>query len=128
MKIQRQENNLNFSIFYCESICESSGTILVTNIPRSTIWKIFSENKRHPYCIREVQSLNLSDYTYRANFCNWLLIKHDMNSRFVRSIMRIDECLFTKHGAINDPNDNHVLFVNYNTNSDFLYLRGVESK
>lgn len=104
--------------FACENPHASIGVeSSAINIPRSIIWKI--------------------DYARWVDFCNWLLIQHAVNSRFVCNILWTVECLFTEDEAINTNHNPvmiiigtrriHFWYMKYITNSDVLYICGVEA-
>jgi len=72
-----------------------------SGISRSTIWRIFHENKLHPYRMSLHQALTIDDFRYRFEFCNWI---RQQPRNFHQKILFSDECTFSSDGSVNTWN------------------------
>ena len=73
-------------------------------ISKSSIQRVLSENKMHPYHFTRVQNLLPQDYGHRLNFCEWLLTQEENQPGFVQTILFTDESCFTREGVFNIHN------------------------
>lgn len=69
-----------------------------SGISRSTIWRIFRDNKLHPYRMSLHQTLTIADYGQRLEFCNWI---RQQPQNFSQKILFSDESTFISNGSVN---------------------------
>lgn len=80
----------------------------------SSIQRILSKHKRHPFSFYNVQSLILGDSQRRIQFCQWLLLRCQEDERFLEDIIWTDEAKFTRNGMYNRHNSHYWSDVNPN--------------
>lgn len=78
----------------------------------SSIQRILKKHKRHPFSFCNVQCLKPGDTQRRTEFCEWLLVKHQEDERFLENIIWTDESKFTKNGMYNRHNAHHWSDIN----------------
>ncbi|EZA54309.1 hypothetical protein X777_06139 [Ooceraea biroi] len=75
----------------------------------TSIWRIFRQNKFHPYRMSLYQALNNNDFYQRLAFCNWI---RQQPPDFHHKILFCDECTFKSVGSVNTWNCRHWSQVN----------------
>lgn len=72
-----------------------------SGVSRSTIWRIYHDNKFHPYRMMLHQALSIGDFRDRLEFCNWI---RQQPRNFHEKILFSDESTFVSDGAVNTWN------------------------
>lgn len=73
-------------------------------ISRTSVRRIISKYKFHPYHIQMHQELKEADFLNRMNFCNWVEQNLNENLNFSHKILFTDECTFHRNGFVNRHN------------------------
>jgi len=73
-------------------------------ISRSTVHRVLSDERFHPYHYTQVQHLLPNDYGARLRFCTWLINCENDRPDFARNILFTDESNFTRDGVYNSRN------------------------
>jgi len=73
-------------------------------ISRSTVHRVLSDERFHPYHYTRVQHLLPNDYGARLRFCTWLINCENDRPGFARNILFTDESNFTRDGVYNSRN------------------------
>lgn len=68
---------------------------------RSSVWKVLSKHRLHPYHVCLHQDLTEEDYRKRLDFCNWALIQKEADNDFFSKIIWTDEAKFCRDGNVN---------------------------
>lgn len=84
----------------------------VSGISRSTIHRILSSVKFHPFHCHIHQSLHGNDFQRRLDFCNWLLNQLSENPKFLSKILFTDEATFSRDGCVNLHNAHYWAEIN----------------
>lgn len=74
------------------------------DISRSSVQRILTANKMHPYHIQLLQELNDGDYERRVTFCQWAQNKIREQRNFSNYVLFCDEATFHKNGNVNRHN------------------------
>lgn len=76
-------------------------------IPKSTIQRVLTKNKYHPYKPTIVQELRAGDPIRRLGFCNWFQEKCIQNANFPNLVIWTDESHLSNCGIFNKHNRHH---------------------
>lgn len=72
-----------------------------SGIPQSSVIRILSGNKSHPYHISLCQELSDNDSRNRISFCKWMLQKFQENNHFSQNVLFGK---FINYGEVNGHN------------------------
>lgn len=115
-KTVRTEDNIINVLTYFEAHPQSSISCAEEelDISWSTIQRILSEFKMHPYKFSKVQSLLPGDFPQRVAFCENILIHLQEDPQFLRKMIWTDESKFSRNGINNCKNKHFWATVNPN--------------
>jgi hypothetical protein len=65
------------------------------------VWRILHEKSLHPHHIQQEQALVPPDHHARSVFCQWLLTKYIVNTKYAANILFTDEVRFTGDSIVN---------------------------
>lgn len=107
------ENALSVSIAVVEDPHRSSKEIGdIVAIPPSSVRRILSQNKFHPFKMKLCQQLGGTDFERRTNFCQWALNNIHADPDFFKKVLFTDECTFHNTGLVNHHNFHYYDTVN----------------
>lgn len=73
-------------------------------VSQHKVWKTFRENQLYPFHVQRIQALQPEDHPRRVQFCEWLLQQQRHDDNFTKTILVLDEALFTRNGMNNSRN------------------------
>lgn len=77
---------------------------VLTQISRTSIWRILKAYKFHPYKIHLVHQLNEDDFDRRQEFCELMVERLINNPNYLFNICFSDECSFFLNSTVNRHN------------------------
>nr|CAH7749731.1 unnamed protein product [Callosobruchus chinensis] len=92
-------------------------------IGQTSVKRILTKNKYHPYHVQLNQALEGQDFENRIYFCNWGRARIQEDALFLNTVMFTDKATFHNNG----PANRHNLHFYADVNPNFVRLASIDA-